>query len=225
MANGLSRWTDTVLFNAVVTQIPWKALGDDFVKDRSAFSGKPINKDAAAFAGPYLLQTVRSEIEAVNSIVKDKSQNGELFALGTKTLSVFDLSISMNLWFLSNFTGKPWLETNFPVLDKIVNKTLAAVRFADLKNLKQISAEDALKVAKEQTWESENSHDGTLDITLGKFVSVTPTDSGAVPALGKLVHSTINETIIEHKEEKYGFTSYTHFPTLSFVVLPQKPKL
>jgi hypothetical protein len=208
-----------------VTQIPWKALGENFLKDRSEFGGKKIDPTAATFAQPYLRQTARSELEVVNTIVKEKSQDGELFALGTKTLSIYDLSIAMNLWFLSNLVPKGWLESNFPILNKLLAKTLAAVRFDDLKKLQILSAEDALKVAKEQAFELEFTHDGSSDVPLGKLVSVLPTDSGVVPALGKLVHSTIEETVIEHEEEKYGFTSYTHFPTLGFVVLPKSPKL
>lgn len=226
LAIGLSRWTDSVLFIAVITQIPWKALGETFVKDRSGFSGRPINTAAATFAQPFLLQSVQSELAAVNNIVKQKSQDGELFALGTKALTIFDLSLGMNLWFLSNFTGRDWLSDNFPVLSKLLEKTLTTVRADELKDLKEISAEEALKIAKEQSWETKyHSHDGSLKIPLGQLVSVTPTDTGAVPAVGKLVHSTIDETIIEHREEEYKFTSYTHFPTLGFVVLPKKANL
>lgn len=201
-------------------------LGDAFIKDRSSFVGKKIDPDLAAFASPFLLQSAQAELALVDKFVKEKSQDGALFALGTKTLSLADLHISMNLWFLRGFIGEDWLEENFPSLLKLLEKTLETVRFDDLDDVEQISEEDALKYAKEQAWElTEKKSDGSLNVSLGKLVFVVPTDTGMVPSIGNLVHSTVHETVIEHVEEEYGFTAYTHFPVLGFLVLPQDSKL
>ncbi|KAL7326153.1 hypothetical protein PS15p_208534 [Mucor circinelloides] len=222
----LARWTENSVFQAIVTQIPMGKLGEAFVKDRSQFSGRKIDPESLKFAAPYMLQGLNAELLAVEELVKSRHQNGSLWALGTKELSLADLHIAMNVWFLSQFVGSKWLQSKIPVLSEHLTKTLTAVRFNEIENLGQLDEEEALLIAKEQSWKLKNAtHDGSLKAKLGQVVAVLPTDTGMVPALGNLVHSTIHETVIENQQDEYGFTSYTHFPVIGFVVLPQAPKL
>ncbi|KAI8637403.1 hypothetical protein BD408DRAFT_486263 [Parasitella parasitica] len=225
-ALSLARWTEGSVFQAVVSQIPMGALGEAFVKDRGQFSGRKIDPESLAFTAPYMLQSLNAELQAVENLVKSRHQNGSLWALGTKALSLADLHIAMNVWFLGQFVGNKWLKSNVPVLNEHLKKTLVAVRFKELGNLVQINAEKALVVAREQSWKlASATHDGSLKAKLGQVVSVMPTDTGLVPSIGTLVHSTIHETVIENQHEEYGFASYTHFPVIGFVVLPHTPKL
>lgn len=222
----LARWTESSVFQSVVSQIPMGALGKAFVKDRAQFAGRKIDPEMLAFTAPFMLQGLNAELQAVENLVKSRNQNGSLWALGTKALSLADLHIAMNVWFLSQFVGSKWIESNIPVLGEHLTKTLAAVRFDTLNDLDQLDEEEALVVAKEQSWKLANlTHDGSLKARLGQMVAVLPTDTGMMPAMGTLVYSTINETVIENQQEEYGFTSYTHFPVIGFVVLPQGSKL
>ncbi|KAI9478683.1 MAG: hypothetical protein EXX96DRAFT_255790 [Benjaminiella poitrasii] len=224
--SGLARWTDNPLFMSIVTQLPWELMGDEFVKDRSEFAQRAFDLNASKMAAPYLRQAVQSEMKIADTFVRERNESGKLWALGTQALSLLDLHFAMSTWFLKHMVGDDWIEANIPTLAAHLEKTLAAVRFNDLQKTEIIKAEDALKLAKEQSWALPNpTHDGTLDIQLGQAVTVMPTDTGMVPSRGDLVHSTLNETVIEHREEQYGFTSYTHFPVIGFVVLPQSSKL
>lgn len=222
----LARWTESSVFQSVVTQIPMGALGEAFVKDRAQFAGRKIDSEMLAFIAPFMLQGLNAELQAVENLVKSRNQNGSLWALGTKALSLADLHIAMIVWFLGQFVGSNWVDSNIPVLGEHLTKTLAAVRFDALDDLDQLSGEEALVIAKEQSWKLANpTHDGSSKARLGQTVTVLPTDTGMVPSAGTLVHSTINETVIENQQEEYGFTSYTHFPVIGFVVLPQGSKL
>jgi hypothetical protein len=226
LALALSRWTDGILFQAVISQLPIGLLGEAFLKDRAEFSGRKLNPDTIAFTAPYMLQSLKAELNIAENFISERNQNGSLWALGTESLSLADLHITMIVWFLRNFVGGDWLKENVPVLASHLKKTLTAVRYEDLRKLTEISAEEALKIAKEQSYDLSNAtHDGSLDISLGQLVKVMPTDTGTVPSMGVLASSTINETVISHKEEEYGFTAYSHFPVLGFMVLPHSPKL
>lgn len=226
LAQVLSRWTDNSLFQAITSQLPFGNLGAAFLKDRAQFSGRELNPKKMAFSAPYMLQSLTAELKIVEKFISERNQNGSLWALGTETLSLADLHVAMNVWFLKNFVGGDWLKQNVAVLESHLKKTLAAVRFQDLTNRVKISANEALRLAKDQSYNLDNpTHDGSLDISLGQLVAVLPTDTGMVPSMGVLVSSTIHETVISHEEEEHGFTSYTHFPVNGFVVLPQTPKL
>ncbi|KAI8061534.1 uncharacterized protein B0P05DRAFT_557401 [Gilbertella persicaria] len=226
LIKGLARWTDSSLFSLVASQIQMGALGKEFLEDRSKFAGRKIDPEKLKFTIPFMNQSLKAEIKIAERFVSERNKNGELWALGTNSLSLLDLNFAMITWFVKSLIGKDWINANVPVLGHHLEKTLKAVDAGKLKKIEAISPEEALKVAKEQSFGLSNAtHDGSLNIQLGKLVSISPTDSGIIPSIGVLVHSTVNETVIEHKEEKYGFTSYTHFPVVGFVVLPQVSKL
>ncbi|KAI7902829.1 uncharacterized protein BX663DRAFT_508569 [Cokeromyces recurvatus] len=223
---GLARWTDGPLFMSIVSQIPWEVVGEVFVQDRSKFIGNSINIEQAKLARPYMVQAVQSEIKLIDAFICEHHEDGKLWALGTQTLSLLDLHFAMATWFSKNFVGDAWFNSTVPTLTAHLDKVLATVHYADLDKIKTIEPKEALKIAKEESWTLTNSiHDGSLNIELGQLVHVSPTDSGLMPAKGALVHSTECETVIEHQEEEYNFTSYTHFPVIGFVVLPQTSKL
>jgi hypothetical protein len=214
------------LFQSITTQLPFGLLDDAFLQDRAKFSGRAIKKEAAAFAAPFLKQGLVAEFQLVQKFVSERNKNGAAFALGTDKLSLVDLHISMLTWFARSLIGPDFLKTEIPVLDAHLKKVLAAVHYKDLKKVPEIEAEEALELAKSQTWTLANAaSDGSLNIPLGKLVSVTPTDSGKVPVIGNLIHSTIDETIIKRKDEETGITAYIHFPVLGYVVVPINNKL
>lgn len=171
-------------------------------------------------------QSLVAEFQLAQKFVSERNKNGAAFALSTDKLSMVDLHIAMLTWFARSLIGPGFLKTEIPVLDAHLKKVLAATNYKDLKKVLVIEAEQALEVAKNQTWTLANAtSDGSLPIPLGKLVSVTPTDTGKVPVIGTLVHSTIDETVVETKDKETGITAYIHFPVLGYLVLPINYKL
>lgn len=223
LAIGFGRWTDNTLFTSITSQLPFGALDDAFLKDRSKFSGRPIKKEFIQFAAPFLKQSVVSEFQLVQSFVSERNKNGDAFALGTNELSLVDLHIAMLTWFVRMLAGPGFITKEIPVLGAHFKKVLAAVDHKKAESLVEITAEDALEIAKKQAWKLEKPlHDGSLKIKLGSTVTVSPTDTGIVPVFGTLISSTLNETVIEIKDDETGITTFVHFPVLGFLVLPME---
>jgi glutathione S-transferase len=207
----------------IVTQFPVQLLPDAFLKDRSAFSGQTMDKEKMTFAAPYLKHALRSEFAIAERLLSENKDNE--WVLGTETLSLADLHLAMDIWFANNMVGHEWTSENIPSLVKHMEKTLKAVGYDSIEDRPELSAEEALEVARTQKTEFSGSHDGSLPIQLGQPVTVTPTDTGKVPSTGVLVHSTVDETVIKHDDEKAGTSVFIHFPAIAYVVFPQKSKL
>ncbi|CEJ03344.1 hypothetical protein RMCBS344292_17330 [Rhizopus microsporus] len=224
--NVLTRWLDTTLFMNTTSQFRVETFDEAFLKDRSQFAGREINKDQVNALKPFTRHTMRADLALLNHLVTEQSQNGEKWAIGTSEPSAADLHIAMILWFINIIFGFDWTKDNFPVLGLQLKKTLDYVGYEQLDSLPKISEEEAIEVAKNEIWYLEDpKHDGSLPIELGTEVTVMPTDTGVVPSVGKLVHSTIRETVIEHKDETHGTTVYIHFPIVGFIVIPKSNKL
>lgn len=221
LAVGFGRWTDNTLFTSITSQLPFDFLDDAFLKDRSEFAGRPIKKDFIKFAAPFLKQPLVSEFQLVQSFVKERSKNNTLFALGTDKLSLVDLHIAMLTWFAKMLAGSDFVSKEIPELGTHLKKVLKTVQYEKVEKLVEIDAEEALQIAKNQSWTLEKpAHDGSLKVKLGSVVTVTPTDTGVVPVFGTLISSTVNETVIEITDDDTGITSFVHFPVLGFLVLP-----
>jgi hypothetical protein len=208
------------------SQFPVETFDEAFIKDRSQFAGREINKDQVNALKPFTRHTLKAELALLNHLVTEHSQNGEKWAIGTSEPSAADLHVAMSLWFINAMIGFDWVKDNFPVLGLQLKKTLDYVGYEQLGSLPKISEEEAIEVAKKERWDLEDpKHDGSLPIEIGTEVTVIPTDTGVVPSVGKLVHSTIRETVIEHKNETHGTTVYIHFPVIGFIVIPKLNKL
>ncbi|KAG1203104.1 hypothetical protein G6F35_012103 [Rhizopus arrhizus] len=210
----------------VGSQIPVDVLDDAFLLDRQEFSGRPLEKQKIKFTAPYMRHTLKSEFELLQTIVAERSESGKRWALGTDQLSLLDLHVAMNTWFMSALIGSEWIQKEFPLLDGHLQKTLTAVNFEDADSKEKLVPEEAIEIAKKEKIELvESKHDGSLPIELGELVAVVPIDTGVIPSTGKLVSSTTSETVIEHQDETHKSIVYIHFPVNGFVVIPLQNKL
>ncbi|KAI8361758.1 hypothetical protein BD560DRAFT_355902 [Blakeslea trispora] len=224
--SGLSRWMDSTLFDLSVSQLQMGNLGPKFVEDRSSLSGRNINPEKLKLTIPYMNHSLKAELAIAENFVKEHSENGKHWAMGTQSISLLDLHFAMITWFLQGLIGKEWVKKTVPVLNSHLEKVKSVIDFSKLKTMPKITPEEALQVAKDQSSDLPNAyHDGSLQIKLGQAVSILPADSSKTAAVGTLVHSTTTTTVIQHKEDKYGFVGYTHFPVVGYVVLPLRNKL
>ncbi|OBZ91076.1 hypothetical protein A0J61_00873 [Choanephora cucurbitarum] len=226
MISGLSRWMDSILFDLSVSQFQMGNLGKKFIEDRSSLSGRKIDPERLKFTIPYMNHSLKAELQIAENFVKERFDNGKRWALGTESISILDLHFGMITWFLQGLVGREWVKKTVPVLNGHLERLKHAIDFNKLKTLPKITSEEALKIAKEQASDLPNAeHDGSLDIKLGQLVSIVPADSSKTAAVGTLAYSTLAKTVIQHKEDKYGFVGYTHFPVVGYVVFPNKSKL
>ncbi|KAG1151845.1 hypothetical protein G6F37_001620 [Rhizopus arrhizus] len=222
----LARWLDSTFFMTVGSQVPVDVLDDAFLKDRQEFSGRPFERQKLKFTAPYMRHSLKSEFELLQTIFAERSESGKRWALGTDQLSLLDLHVAMNTWFMSALIGSEWIQKEFPLLAGHLQKTLTAISFEDADSKDKLVPEEAIEIAKKEKIELvESKHDGSLPIELGELVAVIPTDMGVIPSTGKLVYSTTSETVIEHQDETHKSIVYIHFPVNGFVVIPLQNKL
>lgn len=175
--------------------------------------GRKMTKEAVLFTAPFMLQSILSEFRVLESFVKNN--------LFTETMSEIDLHVAKLTWFIQDTTGPEILKNNVPILYDHLQRFLVAIRNDEVAKRPTMEAEEALEFAKRYTWElNEPVHDGSCMVPLGSIVAVAPTDIGIIPVVGKLVYSTMEETVIEKTDEKTGITAFIHFPVIGFVVLP-----
>ncbi|KAG1449651.1 hypothetical protein G6F56_008583 [Rhizopus delemar] len=221
LGKSLGRWLDSDLFMSLLTQLPGDALDDAFLEDRTVVFKRDLDRSVLKSKAPFLLPTLKADLELLQKLVAQLSKNGNKWALGTDALSLLDLHVAMSTWMASNLLGNDWVKENFGMLNAHLKKTLDCVKAEEVGSKVTIDAKEAIEIAKRETSETvEAKHDGSLPIQLGNVVSVTPTDTGVVPSVGKLIYSTLDETIIEHKDDKYGTTVYIHFPVIGYIVVP-----
>ena len=206
---------------SVASQIPLDMVDDEFLKDRSEFSGRPLKRDFMKFTQPHLKQSLISEFQLIQTFVTERNNKGETFALGTKQLSLVDFHVAMLTWFVGMTAGPKFVPTYVPQLGEHLQKVLETVDYNKADDIEDLDPEDALEVAKKQTWKLQKpEHDGHLKAKLGSMVTVAPTDTGIVPVFGTLVSTTLNETVIEITDDEHKITTFVHFPVLGFLVLP-----
>ncbi|KAI9280755.1 hypothetical protein BY458DRAFT_500290 [Sporodiniella umbellata] len=226
LTNSLARWLDNSLFMSVVTQLPVAVLDDDLLKDRAAFSGKSLDREMMKNISPLLRPALSSELVMLQKLVSERTQDGKKWALGIDEPSLLDFHIAMISWFTASLAGIEYLKKTAPLLAGHLEKTLAVAKYDDLDDKAELEPTDAIEVTKNEKFDLvQPKHDGTLPLPLGELVAVIPTDTGMVPSVGKLVHSTIEETVIEHHNKDYGTTVFIHFPTIGFMVTPLQNKL
>ncbi|CAO3663025.1 unnamed protein product [Rhizopus stolonifer] len=226
LVTSLARWLDTGLFMSVVTQLPVDMFDDAFLKDRAEFSGRSVDRNQIKATAPLLRHALKSELELLQTFLAERTEGGKKWALGIDQPSLLDLHIAMDTWFTAALAGFDWLKKTTPLLSSHLEKTLAFAKYEEVESRETLNATDAIEIAKKEKIELvQPRHDGSLSLKLGDSVAVIPTDTGVVPSVGKLVHSTADETIIEHKDEEYGTVVYIHFPIIGFTVVPLQSKL
>lgn len=212
-------WIDNTLFFNVVSQLPAAVLDDSFLKDRSEFSGRKLDRETLTQGAPFMKAAIQGEFALAELTLGSKP-----WVLNTETPSLADFSLAMVSFFLLNLVGEKWVQTNLKSEFEHMQKTLGAVNWDRTESMPKITEEEAIEVLKRHQGEEVNAdfkiHNTVLPIKLDQQVFVTPLDTGKIPVSGALIRSTTEETVISYKDATYGTTAYIHFPTIGFVVIP-----
>ncbi|KAK4513154.1 uncharacterized protein ATC70_012949 [Mucor velutinosus] len=224
LARGLTVWLDSHLFTAIFSQIPIQTFTTDVLKDRSELVGYQLDAKAMIAAAPFMKATILSEFRIAESILAEKT-----WVLDTDTPSLVDFSLAMMTFFCKNVAGEDWIQSKLKRLYEHMNRIMSVFTDTMQEARPQITEMEALEILKRH--ESDTLprdfevNDSTLPIELGQLVSVTPLDTGKIPAFGRLIRSTIDETVISHKNAEHNTTSIIHFPVTGFIVVPTKPQV
>lgn len=224
LSKGLTVWLDSHLFTTIFSQIPIQNFTADVLKDRSELVGYQLDAEAMTAAAPFMKSVILSEFSVADSILADKT-----WVLDTDTPSLVDFSLAMMTFFCKNVVGEDWIQSNLKRLYEHLNRITAVSSDGTVEEgaRPKITEEEALEILKrygsDALPKNFEVHDSILPIELGQLVSVTPLDTGKVPATGRLIRSTVDETVISHESVDHGTTSIIHFPAIGFIVVPLKP--
>lgn len=215
---------DSNTFTSIFSQIPIQTFTADVLKDRSDLVGYQLNAEAMTAAAPFMRATVLSELCVAESILA-----GKTWVLDTDTPSLVDFSLAMMTLFCKNVVGKDWVQSNLNGLYGHMHRVMGVSSGTMEEARPEITEIEALEILRRHKSDTLPKgfeiHDSILPIELGQLVSVTPLDTGKVPAIGRLIRSTVDETVISHKSDDHKTTSIIHFPTIGFIVVPAKPQV
>lgn len=215
ISNGLSLWTDRVLFQTVLPII-FGAIGDGmdeaFIKDREAMSGRPFDVNAMKAAGPLMADALRAQLDWVQSQLAD----GRDFLFGAQA-GLADASVYYNLVFvrMTNPAGLSALE-QLPEVAAWEER----VRAIGHGKRSELTNTEALEVARNTAPTSEEQLDPHEPNGLrpGDAVTVMADDYGRDPIAGTLVSSSAQHVAIRREHERTGEV-VVHFPRAGFLVI------
>ncbi|KAI8361757.1 hypothetical protein BD560DRAFT_355901 [Blakeslea trispora] len=221
LSRGLNIWLDNTVFGIIVSQLPVKKLPENFLADRSAMLGRPLEVEKMAAASPFMKSEIAAEFQVLEKMLGQKK-----WLLDTESPSSVDFSSSMLLFFLINLLGsEDWVKTNLKVMYEHMSRLMALANWDQTEKRPTLTEDEAIeglkRYASTEVPEEFKVHSSVLPIELGQQVIVMPLDTGKVPIVGTLIRSTVDETVILHKDSTYETTSIIHFPTLGFIVMPK----
>ncbi|KAI8332120.1 hypothetical protein BC941DRAFT_437573 [Chlamydoabsidia padenii] len=222
---GMTHLLDTSIFTAIPTQFNLDVLPLALLQDRAKMKGNtPFDMAKTKAAQPYL----KLELQAQLDRLTEGLVQGQ-WILDTETPSDADFSLYMITIFLNMVISDAWTKEHYPLLvdhfDRMVLHTLPERPYS----MPEITAEDALKVAKDQ--QAPLALPATIATPqaqglahIGQKVSVTPLDLGKVPAVGELAALTSERVVLRIHDDRTGDV-YVHFPLTAYVMVPLAPKL
>ncbi|ORY57405.1 hypothetical protein BCR35DRAFT_355500 [Leucosporidium creatinivorum] len=226
-------WLDRTVFQTVAGMLPWDALPEEFVKDRSSYrGGDPIDPAKMIAARPQLLSAIRQHMDLIESQLASRAEPTNFF-LDTPSITYLDISLYHKLnWLSSMGTAdsifKPTTAPSFPLtfswMDLIRVAISEAIRSHPTQGIpSQISDQEAASLIYSSAPNGSPKVDSEEPLLvagwlkLGDEVEVTPTDTGKVPQKGKLVGLDRQRVVIEVVGEE-GKAARVHAPRLGFSV-------
>ncbi|KAG2013703.1 hypothetical protein CC2G_010583 [Coprinopsis cinerea AmutBmut pab1-1] len=213
-------YIDRSLFSVAALLLPWEKLPPAFLKDRSEFSGAPMNVKAIVASRDKALAQLSSHMVLVEEQLKD----GRTWLFDTQAPSLADISIHFVLaWALGFPAAKPLRQDGrFPLTHKWLSALTAylkdhhqkptVINGAEAGNLVFSSPHEGYSIVGFDTTEAQR-----LGVKLNDVVSVTPDDTGrSYPTTGKLVALSTEEVVLEIVAKKG--TVRCHFPRLGYVI-------
>ncbi|KAJ3559212.1 hypothetical protein NM688_g478 [Phlebia brevispora] len=198
-------WVDRVLFPLGSQSLPYGRFDAKFIADRTSWQGRPI--DVKGLAAKQNVRT--SALTTHLGLLEEQLSDDREWLLDTEQPGLADISVNFFFAWLRAF------RTVREIYDpKVYPKTIAwLARVADYLAREQksntapfekISGDDAASIiCSSPSIDSENLV-GFNDVDANRFglksrqmVSVTPTDNGKVPTIGRLVALSREESVIE----------------------------
>jgi glutathione S-transferase len=217
----LAQWADSALFWAAVPLTiqlggPGGILPDlspEFLKafaaDRAAMSAG-IRRPAAHDARAHLA----NHLQALETTLAD----GRRFVLG-EAACIADFAIAQSPWFirLSPKVAAQLLH-GYPRLLEWYERVAAFGHGTHA----ELSSAAALRISAEAPGHAPCRVDATLGFEAGADVTVNALDYGADPVAGALVGQTLDEVVIERRDDRAGVV-HVHFPRIGYQIKALKP--
>lgn len=218
VAATLAQWADSVLFLHAVSlvfqpesmamrfaQVP-KEFVQVFSKDRAAlFSGGSVAR--------VPLEQAKNHWPVLMARLQQQLARGEGEFLFGNAPCIADFSIAHCLWFLKGTPVTAPLVDDYPEIQAWLGKVLGVGH----GSLSELSAEDALKIAREADpaplpAESFFEPNG---FRAGQQVAISAVDYGTDPVEGELVFAGVEELILRREDERAGVV-HVHFPRIGY---------
>lgn len=186
-------------------------IPEGFWADRKALFG--FDKERVRSAFPHL----KAQFEASLARAEDALSDGRAF-FGGDAPGYSDFAFYMDTWFQMRADfGQP----DAPVLNPFPHVRAWHERVASIGHgaPSDMSAREALDIAKASSSSVAELVDATSGFTAGQHVTVSTEDPGADPVAGKLVRLTSRDIAVMRDDPQVG-TVCVHFPRLGQVVMP-----
>ncbi|MEG3177495.1 glutathione S-transferase family protein [Sphingomonas sp. RB3P16] len=183
-------------------------IPDSFFEDRKALFG--FDRDRVAKGAPHLLAQFTGWLARIDDALAD----GRAF-LGGDAPGYADCAAGMNVWFQGGFGLLAARTAPFPHL---------AAWFARVGEIghgtpQELSAADALTIAREAEPDIAESVDPASGFTAGQSVTIRTEDPGANPVAGTLARLTAHDVVLLRDDPQVGRVA-VHFPRIGQILLP-----
>ncbi|KJA30040.1 hypothetical protein HYPSUDRAFT_32093 [Hypholoma sublateritium FD-334 SS-4] len=223
-------YAEAVLFAPAVTMIPWQALPEAFIKDRSALVGGPIDPQAMVARRP----AAESILTTNMALIEEQLSDGRDWLFDTELPGLADISVHFILAWARGFPGTEALfdKSKNPHVIQWLDRLSKFFKEHASQNISiVIKGEDAANKIISSTHESydfvgfDEREASRLGVSAGDTVQIAPEDTGRnYPTTGTLVALNREEFILEVSAPQ-GLVR-VHFPRVGFTVKADKsPKL
>ncbi|GAA5800335.1 hypothetical protein HPULCUR_005762 [Helicostylum pulchrum] len=157
-ARSFTMWVDNVLFNNIVSQLPVKDLGDEFLVDRELVLGLKLDLKMLLGIAPFMKAVILAEYA-----IAEKTLSSKAWVLDTTSPSLADF-------------------TNLKITSGHMQKVFGASDRERAETMPEIIEEETIDVLKRyqefEVHEDFKVHNTVLPIALGQQVFITPLDNG-----------------------------------------------
>ncbi|EIW61458.1 uncharacterized protein TRAVEDRAFT_162670 [Trametes versicolor FP-101664 SS1] len=218
---------DRTVFPLAAENLPYKKFPPEFLKDRSAWLGRKIDADAMEANQPVVKSWLISHL----TLLEEQLADGREWLMDTETPSLADITVHFPWVWMQQFRALRDLfdRARFPATIAWITRTtdyIAKVGSQQQIVLDNIAGARAAEIIASSPAPEDPKIVGfdageaaRLGIERGQVVSVTPSDNGKVPTVGRLVSLNHEEVAIETKGSS-GTSVHCHFPRLNFVIKP-----
>jgi glutathione S-transferase len=214
-ARALAMWVDRNIFWSSVGVV-MGGIGDKlpeaFIKDRSAFSGRPFDVAKLKEAAPFAAEQTYAQM----ALAEDMLADGRPYLLGAEP-TLADCAFYNPVWFLKERLGAG---KAVPPLDRLPRIVAWSERMKAFGNgaPTDMTGADALDIAKAATPAAATvDANDPSGLEAGQTISITPDDTGKVPVTGVLVGLVPDRISIQRSDPRVGDV-VVHFPRAGFVV-------